>query len=572
MAELSDVVLELQVANEQLDSVSQNAEVLWETMGDLIQEIKTGFESQVSSIFSLKDTLKSFLELQVSTEKIETTIPVWQKMAERSENTSDEIKEGNKKQVNAISSLKDTFKRFFDFFRMQEMQDYEGKRQGKRQESIAEEAADIEPKEENKLGKFFLGFKKILAIIAAPLRFLKRLLFFGGKFVLVIGVLYTLFKVFGDGFFEDTIKQISNIWTEQILPSWERLRNIFSQFWSEGGGSERFAVIIESIRNLITDIVSIFADTIESIIDGISDIFEGNILKGIWGIVSGLGSVAIDLFDSLITNILRVFGIEFEGNSFFGAIRKTISNFISGIVENVSNIFSSIFGWIKERLGFDGERMPSIKEVLVGLYTMPMSLLTSAVNWLLERFGFEENVMPDPKDIVMSIVDSIFNIINSIRDWISDKVGSLGRIVSSLIPEPVKKLFGIKEEEPRTAEEIQKEIEDLESKRRFGFGAAERREQDARDIEMLEKEMSQLERADSPTTPELLQRSEMQQEETRRQLEEQTRAENDQTAGNMNVNNVTQVDGTTHINAPMPRAARPMSSSRDLFFNVTPFA
>ena len=150
------------------------------------------------------------------------------------------------------------------------------------------------------------------------------------------------------------------------------------------------------------------------------------------------------------------------------SIGEAIRNFFSGLSESISDLFSSMIGWVKNQFGFNEGEMPSIRDIFIGILTAPATLLRNAANWILGKFGLDDDMIPDPKDILMNIIMAPFRILENVRDWIADKVSGLGAIVSRLIPSPLKRLLGIGDtdddeetEEDKVAKELPNRVNEL---------------------------------------------------------------------------------------------------------------
>jgi hypothetical protein len=92
----------------------------------------------------------------------------------------------------------------------------------------------------------------------------------------------------------------------------------------------------------VKDIFSKLGDFLINIIDGD--------FSAAFGDLTDIGGLIVDAIDNAISGILKMFGLEFEGNvsdvigRFFDSIFNKINNAINGVLQSVENVVRSIAG------------------------------------------------------------------------------------------------------------------------------------------------------------------------------------------------------------------------------------
>jgi hypothetical protein len=244
-------------------------------------------------------------------------------------------------------------------------------------------------------------------------------------------------------------------------------------------------------------------------------------------------SDVIGIFRNAFSGITNIVKGAASTTGRIGKIFATISGFVGRIASAAAmvarfagpigvaiNLAVAAFGTIKGALqGFkEGGVLGALKGAISGflkaLIGVPLDFIKGAVSWILNLFGLDKVAglleSFSFKDLIESIVEAPFKIIEFIKDWIAEKVRSLGRIVGALIPDSIKKLLGIDEDEdePRTREDVETELKDARTRKasRFGFGAEERRQEDQEEIDALKRELAIIDNAEGPSRAELRRR------------------------------------------------------------------
>jgi len=333
----------------------------------------------------------------------------------------------------------------------------------------------------------------------APIMSIIGMVVKGGILALVVGGLFLLFKTIKDNpVFLKTVESIKDIWENSIVPTFNDIRKSVMDFIE----SPAFDRIVEVMNTLRTAFQTLFLRQLETLVNTLSDVFDGlaDVITGILEfdlgqIYTGLNKVTgsiisgvVSTIDNIITAVLEVFGISFEGDAtLFEAITRGAKKIFQSIKDGILSVFTGVSNWVSSQLGFSEGQMPSIVDIVTGIVTAPIdlirsiaswvasklgldqvsdllssfsfsdlvsdifnapvNLLRSAKDWILNQLGFDGENMPSVADIVMGIVQAPFDVLRAVRDFISEKVTGLASAAASLLPDFVKNLLGIDKQE-----------------------------------------------------------------------------------------------------------------------------
>lgn len=269
---------------------------------------------------------------------------------------------------NNTESTKSTLISLMDFFKGNELKEYEEKREEEirndRLISAIEDLSTIKStgqqpeKKDDKKGIFALGTLlglKLKALGAVFLAFLPII----AKVALVGAALYGIFKLFGSDAMKDVVEKVKSVWNEQILPAFVGLKDALVDLWEKG------------LKTFVVDTIGVIADTISGIVKGVTQIFEGDLKGGIITIFQTLVTGIKNQLDNVFTLIARIFGLDFfegDGSVFKFAERKIgeaqqwIIDKFDGMIEGIKKLFDRITGaikniplpaWAKRRLGIE---------------------------------------------------------------------------------------------------------------------------------------------------------------------------------------------------------------------------
>ena len=408
--------------------------------------------------------------------------------SEEHEKTQERITETKETNVEGFDKLNETiefnFRELLAFLKGQSLQDLEREREEARDQKRLIKAtkksagvSDAEPED-------VAGSRFAIAPIFAKIKPMLLMVAKGGAIALALGGLFALFRAIKDNpVFTESIQAIKEIWEDDILPTFNRIKEVITDFIESPtfkAIQRIFSDIIEQLQNFLSRTLVNIAELFSGVFGGIGEIIEGFLTFDLKKINMGLGRIiesilgfAVNAIDNTITAILGMFGITFEGDA---TLFEAVGKFFSRLGESINNIIASIREWVTgkiqnfnaavERIG--GVIGDAIKGFFSGIADGIWSVITSATDWIKSKFSFDTDMIPDPKDILMDIIMAPFRILENVRDWIADKVSGLGAIVSRLIPGPLKRLLGIGDtddddetEEDSVARELPDRVTDL---------------------------------------------------------------------------------------------------------------
>jgi len=176
------------------------------------------------------------------------------------------------------------------------------------------------------------------------------------------------------------------------------------------------------------------------VIEGFLTFDLKKISMGLGRIIGAILGFFMNTIDNQITAILGMFGITFEDDAtLFQAIGKAVSNFFSGLRDTITDLFSSMVGWVKNQLGFKDGKMPSIIDIITGIYTAPYDLLLSVASWITGKLGFDgvSDFLGELSfaDMLRSIVMAPFDLLNKAKDWMVEKLSGtkIGDFISGTL-------------------------------------------------------------------------------------------------------------------------------------------
>lgn len=265
------------------------------------------------------------------------------------------------------------------------------------------------------------GLTEAFSLIASPLMGLGRLFLRSGPIGLVIFSMYEIFKDISENpIFTDTIDSIRTTFDERIVPTFNRIVKSISALIGPGTMiGDWFNNFRIQIQDFVLQTLSNLTITVTGVLEGVDLLLQGDWMSGISTIVKSLFDGVINLFDSALTNVLEMFGVEFgEGGSLFGVIGESIANlsamilqgwdtlatFVSdvwsGITTTVTNAFNSIVGAISTSIqttidaftqgGVLSGAMTAMTEYFSLMVAKPLDLIKDLAAWVADQFGFDK--------------------------------------------------------------------------------------------------------------------------------------------------------------------------------------
>ena len=179
----------------------------------------------------------------------------------------------------------------------------------------------------------------------------------------------------------------------------------------------------------LTEFMKSLAPQFEAIFGGFKQIFEGDIIGGLFSIFKGIAGIVGKILDSAVTAIFnmvaRFFG--FEGtDSVFGSIANAfmsvvnaVKNAVDAVITTITNVFNSAVQGIKDYFSFSADEL-GIFGKFIDLVYFPLNL---AINFIKDIFKFGD---PDePFRLSQFIVDAVTKVKDFFTGLFSFDEGSL---------------------------------------------------------------------------------------------------------------------------------------------------
>ena len=286
-------------------------------------------------------------------------------------------------------------------------------------------------------GALTLGFAPIMAALKPLVKLLKV----GGPIGLLFGGMYALFKDIGENEqFNATVTAIKDTFNNNIKPTFESIKEKVSALMAMDGVGETFTTIGNWFTNFKTQIQDFVLENlanitavISGVLDGIDLLLSNEWKAGISTIGTSLFNGIKNLFDSAITNILELFGMDFgEGGSFLTSVGGIIDRTLIKLI----NVWTSLTDGIKETwegmvnffVGEDGYVMSTITSLKIGITTR-WNKFTSAIT---NTWDTIVTALTDP-----TAEGSLPFTILATKDFILDKWESFKLVFTETVPNTI---------------------------------------------------------------------------------------------------------------------------------------
>ena len=259
-----------------------------------------------------------------------------------------------------------------------------------------------------------------------PLKGLLRLVRVGGPIAIAVGLLWEVFKDIGENeTFINAIKTVKQVWNEKVLPTFERLQTLFSNFInSEGttrvieGALAIWDTVRTAIQNFFSNTIATLATAVGGILDGLNMMLDGDILAGLGKIVGSLLSGIMGMVDNILTGIFELFGVDFgEDGTWFGFLGRK---------------FSELWDWITGVFGgigtFISESWNTFTGGVTSIGSWIWNQISGAWNWITGIFGGADTFVKDSWNTLTGGVTSI-------GSWILSKIEGVWSWLSGLFPD-----------------------------------------------------------------------------------------------------------------------------------------
>jgi hypothetical protein len=292
---------------------------------------------------------------------------------------------------------------------------------------------DAEEKDKGLLSKIFdpsieegkrIG-SVILAPILNPLRGLMRLVMRGGPIAIAVGLLFSVFKDIAENeTFINALEGVKRAWNESIVPTFERIRDLFRNFIeSETGVSilenalQAWETFRLTLQNIVSSTIESLSRTVEDLFEGVNLILDGDFVGGAEKIITGLVTTILGLPADLLKNAVAWVIGKLGFNETADILREfSFTDLFRQIISSVFNGAKSAVDVIKDLFTFGEEDMTALG-LLGKLTDLVYAPVNMAINFVRGIFGFDES-------------DEPFKLQDFIQEKISSIIGSIAQIFS----------------------------------------------------------------------------------------------------------------------------------------------
>lgn len=273
----------------------------------------------------------------------------------------------------------------------------------------------------------FLGssFSRLLAPIGSALLNVKGLLVGIGKLVLkggpiaiVLTLLYHVFKDIGENEnFKNALTAISDTWNNKIIPTWNDLKENFVNFLN---GEEMNLAMADiqgiwnsvtawfsgtfstALQNLFVTQLTGIVDLISGVLSNLNTILEGNVWKGLGGLVGTITRFITDFVDSVGKFLLESIGVDFGEHS---TLRSFLIEKFTSVKDSITATFTDMADWVEEK--FTG-----IVDKVKGVFAP----VTETFDWLTTQIG---DYLETVKNLFIKRIEQVNGIVNDVSTKIA---------------------------------------------------------------------------------------------------------------------------------------------------------
>ena len=349
----------------------------------------------------------------------------------------------------AIKALNKQFTNYFKVLERQKLPSEESRRErglfGRMLGGGSQATKKAEEEGSSLFGGLFAGVFKSLSgtfgFILKPLRLLAKLLIRGGPIGIVLGLMYTVFKDIGDNpAFQKSLESLKETW-ERVKTGFLDLKETISELTADIDLAPTITKVTEWFGRLKKNLQDFVGETLENalvsingVIDTIGSIFEGD-LKGAFDGFKNVAKGLIGIVDSLVTNILETFGVNFgEDGSFLGMITGIFDRLLIRVIgmwnattdwikEKWNNITTSISNFFTDITTFFTTTIPTkVIEIQAAIKDKANELRDAVINFVTDTWQLIKSYIPNPAEIARNLRDKVMAIAPDwLKDWLAER-------------------------------------------------------------------------------------------------------------------------------------------------------
>jgi hypothetical protein len=204
-----------------------------------------------------------------------------------------------------------------------------------------------------------------------------------------------------------------------LIRPFEEAAAFIGQMASADGVASKFSGIFKSIREFFNPVITLLEDA-KGVI--------GTLLESV-GRFSGLFKFVSTAVERLAWPLMVIMGVwdsvsgaieGYKQEGFVGAVKGAITGLFNSIVGEPLNLLKDISSWLLKKMGFDN------------------------ASKILDSFSFT--------DIFKKLVDAVFDPLSLLIDEIAKMFKSLPSKIIGMLPDSVRKFFGIEDTKEQTAQ------------------------------------------------------------------------------------------------------------------------
>lgn len=274
------------------------------------------------------------------------------------------------------------------------------------------------------VGRLVAGMTKF---VLAPLGLIARLVVRSGPLAATVGLMWATFRDIGENEeFQAALQGVRDLWNNQIVPTWQRLREMFDDFLHTEGMENTIAAVAASwtsvtnwfenrfrpaMHDFLINTLGNFTETISTVVDGVNQILDGDPLGGIVTMFRGLFTGVATFIDDHVTAALRILGIDFEeGETWASTIRSGLADMRDSFVAGWNNIKNFVSDYVG---GWWTDITTSIALRFIEISQDVRERISGAVDFVSDIRDMLLNLRETINDRVETVVDFISGVLDS---------------------------------------------------------------------------------------------------------------------------------------------------------------
>lgn len=294
--------------------------------------------------------------------------------------------------------------------------------------------------------------ENLATFVFKPLLWIGKFLLKSGPIAIAVTALYFLLRDIGENpEFAKLIEEVKTVWNDKVLPLWRNLSESIGTLFASEEFQASLALVkagwdwatswfketfVPAFQFLFIDTIRTFATALGGVTDAIQTMLDGDLLGGLWKVVTSMTTFMTDMFDVGLSFLLSSLGLDLgpDGRVFTA---------IGGAFTNLANLVKTKFD---EMVTFFTDTIPAkvleMRDAIVnGFFNIVEKIRTSIAEKLAEldimgRITAAKDYIMDKVQVVIDGFKSVIDMVVGIPDRIMSYVASiLPDWMKGIIPE-----------------------------------------------------------------------------------------------------------------------------------------